>query len=193
MSAMSLRCRSALWVAGWLLTLPLSLGAADLSLLSDFGQADIPSVTLGLRTGTGAGNVAGIYQEGHSNTVRIDQAGGGNHAEVWQIGSNNAADLDQSGSNNELRLSQAFSGQFATLAQVGNGNQMAIQQLGLGAAVNSSQDGAGNQLVLQQQANSQFISTQTGNLNQMVVELPAGMTLRVDQVGSGLSFSFYPN
>jgi minor curlin subunit len=176
-----------------LLLLPLGAGAADLSLLSDFGQPDIPTSTLGINVGTRAGHVAGIYQEGDANDARIEQAGRGNHAEVWQIGSNNSADVLQRGTDNELRLSQAFSGQLATLVQDGIGNQVAIQQLGVNASVNSSQVGDGNQLVLRQQANSQFISTQTGTLNQIVVDLPAGMALRVDQVGNGLSFSLHPN
>lgn len=186
------RCRSLggcwwLWVA-----FPLGAGAADLSMLSDFGRPDIPQEVLGI--GPGNGNMAGIFQSGTYNIANIQQALGlGNNAEVWQSGTDLAADVSQRGSANELRLSQALAHQRATLTQDGVGNQMAIQQLGINAELSGSQIGDGNQLVLQQQNDSQFIFSQTGNQNQIVVELPSGMALQVDQVGNNLSFQLHPN
>ena len=165
--------------------LPLPMQAADLSMLSDFGRADIPAaLTKGI---VSTGDVAGILQTGSRNGSYIEQVGRvGNNAENWQEGTDLAADISQTGSSNELRLLQSGANDSATLLQNGIGNQMAIQQLGAGASVNSSQVGDGNQLVLVQQAGSQFISTQTGNQNQLLVDLPANVFMNVDQTGSNM-------
>jgi hypothetical protein len=164
---------------------------ADLSMLSDFGQPDIPSQALGILPSSG--NEAGILQMGNLNKAAIDQTGGtNNNAEVWQNGTSLSADVSQHGRHNELRLSQSGDHNTAVLDQVGSSNQMAIWQFGSNALSSGAQVGDGNQLVLQQQGNSQFQFSQTGNLNQIVVDLPTGMSLRVDQLGDGKYFSFHP-
>lgn len=177
---------------GWLLAaIPVSVCAADLSMLSDFGRPDIPQEMLGM--GPGSGNVAGIEQSGDFNVASSQQFGPGHNAQIWQSGSDLGADVSQHGSDNQLRLSQeAGVGQRATLLQDGAGNQMALQQVGSNAALGGSQTGDGNQLVLQQQGNSQFLFTQSGSQNQIVVDLPAGMALQVEQTGNNLSFELHP-
>ena len=165
--------------------LPIPLQAADLSMLSDFGRPDIPAaLTKGAVNGA---DVAGISQTGSRNGAYIEQIGRtGNNAESWQEGADLAADISQSGASNVVRLLQSGANDSATLLQNGVGNQMAIQQLGADVSVHSNQVGDGNQLVLVQQASSQFISTQTGNQNQLLVDLPGGMFMSVDQTGSNL-------
>lgn len=172
------------WTVCVSMALPALVGAADLSMLSDFGRPDIPnSVTKGAVT---TGDVAGISQAGLRNLAYIEQVGmvGNNNAESWQEGTDLAADIGQIGTSNAVRLLQSGSSGTAALQQVGIGNAMAIQQLGAGASVNSSQIGDGNQLVLIQQAGSQFVSTQTGNQNQMVVDLSSGTYLNATQTGN---------
>lgn len=166
-------------------------GQADLSMLSDFGQPDIPESVLGLPAA--AGNTAGISQMGFRNEVSIEQTNGvRNNAEVWQTGSNLSANVHQSGTDNALRLSQSTDHQTAVLNQAGIGNQMAIWQTGAYADLSGAQVGAGNQLVLQQAGSSQFGFSQIGNANQILVDLPSGMSLRVDQTGDNARFSFHP-
>jgi minor curlin subunit len=165
--------------------------AADLSMLSDFGRPDIPvALTKGA---VSSGDVAGISQNGSRNGAYIEQVGRvGNNAESWQEGSDLAADITQRGASNALRLLQNGANDSATLLQNGIGNQMAIQQLGADVSATSSQVGDGNQLVLVQQAHSQFTSTQTGNQNQLLVDLPSGVFMAVEQTGSNLFLRVAP-
>lgn len=181
--------------AGLLATASLVAGAAtaDLSMLSDFGRPDIPEQLLVNGIPSTGGNIAGIDQRGDFNRASIEQSGGvGNNAEVWQSGTGLSADITQTGSNNELRLSQVLDRQTAALVQVGSGNQLAIWQYGSNSDVTGTQEGNGNQLVLQQYGNSQFNFSQIGNQNSMVVDLPNGMSLSVEQRGDNKSFSFHP-
>jgi Curlin associated repeat len=173
------------------------LWAADLSLLSDFGRADIPVALRGIVVSTG--DVAGIKQSGDRNAAFIDQGAkdgqvdrGRNNAETWQEGDNSSAYLKQQGASNEIRLLQNGDFSNATLEQIGSNNQMSIQQIGDVVTTNSSQVGDGNQLVLVQQAGSQFISTQKGNQNQMLIDLPSGVYMNVDQTGNNLYLRVSP-
>jgi minor curlin subunit len=187
--------RLRLGAAGLLATASLVAGAAtaDLSMLSDFGRPDIPEQLVVAGVPATGGNIAGIDQRGSSNRASIEQSGGlGNNAEVWQDGVGLSADITQTGSNNEVRLSQVLDLHTAVLVQVGSGNQMAIWQYGSNSDVTGTQEGNGNQLVLQQYGNSQFNFSQIGNQNRMVVDLPNGMSLTVEQRGDNRSFSFHP-
>lgn len=195
------RCRTMLTIQAFRLNLvvialavaPAAWAQVDLSLLSDFGRADIPQARLGLSPGIG--NTAGIEQQGNRNKALIDQSfGAGNNAEVWQMGSGSTAEVTQTGSNNELRLIQDGDNHSASLIQIGSANQMAIQQLGMNDSVTGLQQGTGNQFVMQQSGNNiQFQFSQVGDGNQMVANLPSGVSMRVDQVGNGLAATIAPS
>ena len=171
--------------------LPKHATAADLSLLSDFGRPDIPAgVTRGAIT---TGDVAGISQTGSLNRAYIEQVGQtGNNAESWQEGVELSASIIQNGASNAARLSQTGSNDSAVLLQQGTGNQMAISQLGANVTTDSSQVGDGNQLVLVQQAGSQFTSTQIGNQNQLLVDLPVNTFMNVNQTGNNMYLKLGP-
>ena len=100
--------------------------------------------------------------------------------------------MRQTGTDNELRLSQTGDHHSAVLTQIGSNNQIAIYQTGSSADVSGTQNGIGNQLVLQQDSNSKFEFSQIGNQNQMLITLPAGQYLKVDQVGDFRSVTVNP-
>jgi minor curlin subunit len=168
------------------------VSAADLSMLSDFGRLDIPQQKLGAAL---VGNsMVGVMQEGDLNVVSVQQSGGtGNNTQVWQSGIDLQVAVQQRGADNELRLSQMDAQNRGGISQDGFGNQAAIQQFGIDNDVTGNQVGDANQLVLLQHGADQFSFTQQGNQNQILADMPAGVSVHVDQIGNNLSFQLMPN
>jgi hypothetical protein len=152
------------------------VSAADLSMLSDFGRLDIPQQKLGAAL---VGNsMVGVMQEGDLNVVSVQQSGGtGNNTQVWQSGIDLQVAVQQRGADNELRLSQMD----------------AQNRGGIDNDVTGNQVGDANQLVLLQHGADQFSFTQQGNQNQILADMPAGVSVHVDQIGNNLSFQLMPN
>jgi hypothetical protein len=165
--------------------------SADLSMISDFGKPDLPQEKLGLAP-TNA-SIVGVEQVGNVNRVTVQQAGSSsNNTQVWQSGADLEASLQQQGSNNELRLSQSDARNRAELTQDGLINKMALMQLGTDNSVMGSQLGDGNQVVLVQPGSAAFSFLQQGNMNQIVADMPVGVSVHVDQIGDNLRFSLSP-
>jgi Curlin associated repeat len=162
-----------------------SIWSADLSMLSDFGRPDIALSRLGL---TPVANSVGVEQTGHAHTLSVDQSGTNNNSQLWQSGAEQQATIRQEGADNEFRLLQSDGRSLLDIQQSGSGNQIAITQSGLDNTVRGIQVGIDNELVLIQSGNSQFSFTQQGDRNQMLVDMPTGLSIHVDQVGNEMKF-----
>jgi hypothetical protein len=166
------------------------LQAADLSMLSDFGRPDIPQQRLGMSP---LSNAVGVEQSGLNHWLYVEQVSGDqNNAQVWQAGVDQQAKVAQQGSGNELRLLQSDGGGLIDLQQIGAGNQMAISQVGIDNTVQGRQVGTDNELVLMQYGTSQFTFTQQGDRNQIVADMPQGLSVHVDQIGNEMRFELQP-
>jgi len=170
----------------------LDLVLSDTAELSS-GASDLDVLYNGVTTiGTGAGNVAGIYQINEENSARvniatIDQSDGvNNFAMIWQGGYANTAQITQTeGENNVIRLAQSGSAHSASLTQIGGSdNVMFVQMLGTGATIKAVQsDATSNQLFVVLNSGANLDIAQSGFGNIFTTSMAAGTSMVVRQTG----------
>jgi hypothetical protein len=166
----------------------------------------------GNRVGIGTFNPqgGGVYQEGNSNTMDIDQVGAFNDVDwATQIGEGNDATIDQDGGrgNRVRNLEQTGDGNYANISLAGSWNgydsftpDTDAGDVGLrsGTVIQGGVDGGNgnfadletvgdrNQYAFNQSGNNNSITgVQTGNNNEVAIQQTGGGIADFSQVGNG--------
>jgi hypothetical protein len=139
------------------------------------------------------GNTVSVYQSGESNLAEIQQSHGvDNLASLWQSGVMLRASVEQNGTGNELHANQSELSNDVTIRQVGAGNALTVDQYGSGNSFLGEQLGDDNSATLTLHGGSNVSILQQGNQNMIVADQPAGLSMRIEQVGDNLQVRLVP-
>jgi hypothetical protein len=139
------------------------------------------------------GNSVSVYQAGESNKAEVQQVQGvDNYAQLWQSGVMLRASVEQNGTGNELHANQSDLSNDVTIRQVGAGNALTVDQYGSGNSFLGEQFGNDNSAMLTLHGGSDVSILQQGNQNMIVADQPAGLSMRIEQVGDNLQVRLVP-